>query len=128
VTEAMDPRLEGAVQRSSATAVVRVAGELDLASVPELAELLRDLERPCDRVVLDLSELAFMDSTGLTLAVTEHRRAETDGFEFVLAGATGPVLRALRLAGLDAKLKMVADVASALPAGTGPTPDPPSAP
>jgi anti-sigma B factor antagonist len=127
VTEAMDPRLQVAVQRSSATAVVSVAGELDLASVPELAELLRDLEPPFDRVVLDLSELAFMDSTGLTLAITEHRRAEMDGFEFLLAGASGPVLRALRLAGLDAKLKMVPDVASALADGTGPTPDPPSA-
>jgi anti-anti-sigma factor len=124
----MDPRFEVAVQRSSATAVIRIAGELDIASAPELGELLRSLERPCDRVILDLSELAFMDSTGLTLAVIEHRRAETDGFQFVLAGATGPVLRALRLAGLDAQLNLAPDVASALPDGTGPRPDPPSAP
>jgi anti-sigma B factor antagonist len=114
MTEAMDPPFEVVVQRSSATAVVRLVGELDIASVEGLADVLRSLERPCDRVILDLSDLTFIDSTGLTLAITEHRRAELDGFEFVLAGATGPVLRVLRLTGLDVSLKMAPDVASAV--------------
>jgi anti-sigma B factor antagonist len=107
------------VQRSSGTAVVQVAGELDLASAPTLTDALRGLEQPCARVVLDLSRLTFIDSTGLRLALTEQRRAENDGFDFVLAGATEPILRVLRVTGLDVALPMAPDVASALDASDG---------
>jgi anti-sigma B factor antagonist len=116
VTETMDPYFEVTVQRSSGTAVVQVAGELDLASARTLADALCGLEQPCDRVILDLSRLTFIDSTGLRLAMTEHRRAEMDGFDFVLAGATDPILRVLRVTGLDVALPMAPDVASALDA------------
>jgi anti-anti-sigma factor len=103
------------VQRSSNTAIVRVAGELDMEAAPALAGTLDRLERPCDRVVLDLSQLTFIDASGLRLAVTEHQRAACDGFEFVLAGAVGPVLKAFRLTGLDVLLPMAPDLRSALP-------------
>ena len=103
------------MQRSSNTAIVRVAGELDLESAPALAGTLDRLERPCDRVVLDLSQLTFIDASGLRLAVTEHQRAASDGFEFVLAGAVGPVLKVFRLTGLDVLLPMAPDLRSALP-------------
>ena len=120
------PDFEVTVKRSSATAVVQVAGELDLASAQTLADVLRDLEAPCDRIILDLSQLTFIDSSGLRLAITEHRRAELDGFDFVIAGATEPVLRILRITGLDVALPMAPDVASALD-GSGGAADPRSA-
>jgi anti-sigma B factor antagonist len=119
MTEATGPDFEVTVQRSSRTAVVQVAGELDLASAPALADVLRSLEPPCDRVILDLSGLAFIDSTGLRLAIAEHRRAELDGFDFVVAGATEPILRVLRVTGLDVVLPMAPDVATALDASDG---------
>jgi anti-sigma B factor antagonist len=123
MTEALAPRFDVSIERRSATAVVRVSGELDIATVPALTDVLRSLEQPCDRVVLDLSALTFIDSTGLTLAVTEHQRAAKDGVEFVLAGATDNVLQVFRLTGLDVTMPMAPDVASALadgqrPAGT----------
>jgi anti-sigma B factor antagonist len=124
--DATGPDFEVKVQRSSGTAVVQVAGELDLASAPTLADMLRDLESPCDRVILDLSRLTFIDSTGLRLAIAEHRRAELDGFDFVVAGATEPILRVLRVTGLDVALPMAPDVASALDGSDG-APDPRSA-
>jgi anti-sigma B factor antagonist len=124
--DATGPEFEVTVQRSSGTAVVQVAGELDLASAPTLADMLRDLEPPCDRVILDLSRLTFIDSTGLRLAIAEHRRAELDGFDFVVAGATAPILRVLRVTGLDVALPMAPDVASALDGSDG-APDPRSA-
>src|SRR4051794_26598860 len=94
------------------TAIVHVAGELDLASVPELEKVLHGLEHECVRIVLDLSHLGFIDSTGLRLAVIEHHRSMMDGFEFAIVGATGPVLEVLRLTGLDVTLPMAPDVAS----------------
>src|SRR3954467_3626555 len=106
------PALEVSAVVSQQTAVVHVAGELDLATAPELEKILRGLERECARIVLDLSHLAFIDSTGLRLAVMEHHRATMDGFDFAIAGATGPVLEVLRLTGLDTALPMAPDVAS----------------
>jgi anti-sigma B factor antagonist len=104
--------LEVSAVVSEQTAIVHVAGELDLATAPELDEVLHGLERECARIVLDLSHLRFIDSTGLRLAVIEQHRATMDGFEFAIAGATGPVLEALRLTGLDITLPMAPDVAS----------------
>ena len=52
----------------------------------------------------------------MRLAITEHRRAELDGFEFVVAGATEPILGVLRVTGLDVALPMAPDVAAALDA------------
>jgi anti-sigma B factor antagonist len=117
ITEALAPRFDVSIERLSATAVVRVRGELDIATVPALTDVLRGLEQPCDRVVLDLSGLTFIDSTGLTLAVTEHQRAAQEGVELVLAGATDNILKVLRLTGLDVTLLMAPDVASALADG-----------
>jgi len=117
MTEALAPQFDVSIERLAATAFVRVSGELDIASVPALTDALRGLEQPCDRVVLDLSGLTFIDSTGLTFAVTEHQRAATDGVEFVLAGATDNVLKVFRLTGLDVTMPMAPDVASALADG-----------
>jgi anti-sigma B factor antagonist len=102
------------VQRYDKTAVVRVVGELDLATTPTLSAAIAALEQPCDRIVLDLSDLVFIDSTGLSLAVAEYRRATRDGFDLVVAGADGHVLDVLRLTGLDVTLPLAPDVRSAL--------------
>jgi|GraSoiStandDraft_4_1057263.scaffolds.fasta_scaffold1088745_1 anti-sigma B factor antagonist len=108
------PALEVSAVVSDKTAIVHIAGELDLATAPELETVLHGLERQCARIVLDLSHLSFIDSTGLRLAVIEHHRATMDGFDFAIAGATGPVLDVLRLTGLDITLPMAPDVATVL--------------
>lgn len=104
--------LDISVAVSEKTAVVRAAGELDLATVPDLANVLEGLERECARIVLDLSGLTFIDSTGVRLTLIEHDRASIDGFEFAIAGVTGPVRDVLRRTGLDAALPLVPDVAA----------------
>ena len=102
------------VERTGTTAIVHLAGELDLATAPELEETLNGLHPGCERIILDLADLEFIDSTGLRLTVVEHGRAAMDGREFVLAGAAGPVLQVLRLTGLDVTLPLAPDVASVL--------------
>ena len=112
------PQFEVSVQRSGTTAIVRLAGELDLATAPELTDVLHGLEPACQRIILDVTGLEFIDSTGLRLAVVEHDRAAVDGFEFVIAGAAGSVLKVLRLTGLDVTLPLAPDVASVLADGS----------
>jgi anti-anti-sigma factor len=76
----------------------RLVGELDLATTRQLQEALEQLPAEGE-VVLDLSELTFIDSTGLH-AIVEHARAD-DG-PIVLANPSETVRRVLHIAGLDA--------------------------
>jgi len=71
--------------------VVRVAavGELDLLTVAQLQTQIDELrEAGFERVVLDLRQLTFMDSTGVALILEEDRIARSSGCEFsIISGA-----------------------------------------
>jgi anti-sigma B factor antagonist len=104
--------LELSVQSDGTAHVVRVAGELDLESRGGLAELLDGLGKPPQIVVLDFSELTFVDSTGLKTLLDEHRRAREEGYEFVIAAARPEVRDIFRVTALDITLPLADDVAS----------------
>ena len=84
------------------TVVVRLRGELDMATAPGLTRALTTAldERP-PALVLDLSELNFVDSTGIRVLITACRRAGSEGCSFVVRSPRRPVLKALRLTGVD---------------------------
>jgi anti-anti-sigma factor len=57
-------------------ALVRLVGELDLAAVPQAQQTIERAERRRPATLeLDLSTLAFMDSTGLRLMLSARERA-----------------------------------------------------
>ena len=88
--------------RSDGALLVRLHGELDLATAPSLADVVdAALEDRPPALALDLSQLTFVDSTGINVLVDAHRRAERDGCPFVLRAPRRAVLRALRLTGVD---------------------------
>ena len=92
--------------------VYAVSGEMDLAPVPELEQHL-DFEGPGAIVVLDLSAVSFIDSTGLRSIVWAHDEAADGGKELrVVAGPK--VLRLLQITGLDQRLTVFEDRSSAL--------------
>jgi anti-sigma B factor antagonist len=97
--------------------VVRVSGEVDMLTAPELAELLRSqIEAGCRAVVVDLSRTAFLGSSGLAALVEAERlaRART---RLVLAGPVNHIVgRALELTGLDGRFGRYAGVDEALAA------------
>ncbi|WP_349294557.1 STAS domain-containing protein [Baekduia alba] len=66
-----------------------------MSTGPQLEALLADLPKPPMIVVLDFSDLTFIDSTALRVLLSEHRRARAEGYEFVIAGAAGPVREGL---------------------------------
>lgn len=57
--------------------ILLLRGELDLGSAPVLEQALREAEDGRGRLVVDLSELSFIDSTGIHLLLKAHLR--TDG-------------------------------------------------
>jgi anti-anti-sigma factor len=80
--------------------VVAVSGELDAETVSTLAEHLEHtVAGPAERVVLDLADLEFMDSTGLALMVDWHRRLGASG-RFRLASMRPAVHKVFRLTDL----------------------------
>jgi len=90
------------VQHESTRAVVRPHGELDLATVPELASRIAVLrEAGCDDLVLDLRGLSFLDSTGLRLLLENRQDAEQDGWRFSIVDGERPISRVLEVSGVS---------------------------
>jgi anti-anti-sigma factor len=82
---------------------LRLSGELDLASVPELRdELLAGAKAATGPVVVDLTGVTYLASAGVSLLVELVDAAP--GRVLLRADATGPVGRVLRLTGLDQHL------------------------
>jgi anti-sigma B factor antagonist len=80
---------------------LRLAGELDLSSAPELGRQLAELERAdCGRVLIDLSQLEFIDSTGLTLIIEARRAAQENGRDLHLCAGPPQVQRLFELTGV----------------------------
>lgn len=82
--------------------LLRLSGELDMASAPGLGRALdAALDGRPSAVALDLTELGFVDSTGLRLLIGACRRAGGQGCSFVLRSPGRSVRKALVLTGLD---------------------------
>jgi len=97
------PTLSLTVQHRGLESFVSLNGELDLSSAPPLRELLASVftEGPPRRLVLDLTDLIYLDSTGLSVFVTAHKRAGASGIEFCLANPNASVRRLLQITALD---------------------------
>ena len=81
-----------------------VHGELDIATAPELVDLLARLRHHGHAVVLDLAEVTFMDSTGLTTLMDAHRQAADNGWSFSVRRRSPAVQRVIELAGVGRML------------------------
>ncbi|MEY2514308.1 MAG: anti-sigma factor antagonist [bacterium] len=88
--------------------VLRLDGELELASAPRIERELRRIEATDAGVILvDLENVTFIDSTGIRLLITAAARCRGDG-RLVIDRPSAAVLRVLRIAGV-AKLLPLRD-------------------
>jgi anti-anti-sigma factor len=95
------PPFRVGVGRSDDRVVVAVEGELDLATAPQLRERLGALsEEGRTQMILDLTRLYFIDSTGLSVLVMAHNRARADGGSILIRNPSQSVLRILEITGL----------------------------
>jgi anti-sigma B factor antagonist len=83
-------------------AVVRVVGELDVATAPELNTCL--LVVADADIILDLAELTFMDSSGISALVSAHKRSATSGRSFVVRALQPRVAQVLEMTGVNTVL------------------------
>ncbi len=96
--------------------VVAVCGELDLATSPVLDRELDLVASTADRapLVLDLTRLEFMDSTGLSLLVKAHQHAVESGRRFGLIKGSAQVERLLSLTGVGERIAVADSLAELL--------------
>src|SRR5688572_8578380 len=92
-----------AVEHDSGSVCVRVVGELDIQTAPQLAEALESVK---SSVVVDLAGVTFIDSTALGVLVRAHHQAEADGQRLVLAHPTPMTRRVLDITALDTVLNI----------------------
>ena len=84
---------------------------MDLHSAPRVQYAIeRAVENEgVGAVVVDLGDVAFMDSTGLEVLLATRRRTELEGGSLTLVGPTPAVLRVLEVTGLDKLFTIAAD-------------------
>ena len=81
--------------------VFELKGSLDIATSPTVrAALTSASERGSHRLVVDLTQVDFLDSTGLGALIGGQRRAKEFGGEVRLIAKEGQILRLLRITGL----------------------------
>jgi anti-anti-sigma factor len=91
--------------------VVLLRGELDLATAPALEQVVTERLDAGHEVVVDLRELAFMDSTGLRVLVAAHASVgDEKRFLIVRPPAGGPIAKILAIAGVESQLDIVDDI------------------
>jgi anti-anti-sigma factor len=85
---------------------VSPTGDVDMATAPALqSEIVEALTAPgAQRVVVNLSQVGFMDSAGLQSLVHGRRLADERGISYTVTGANAMVTQVLDLTGLTAYL------------------------
>ena len=93
--------------------VVRVDGDLDLATCPELAEALERADVG-KRTVIDLSGCTFLDSSAVRALIAAARASESAGGDVLLVTRDPGILRIREIASVDAMLPVHETVESAV--------------
>jgi anti-anti-sigma factor len=99
----VDPGVDGGMPR------LTIAGDVDLASAPELERSLSALQTGGRPVLLDLRDVSFMDSSGLRVILTADARARSLGSRLLLVPGPPGVQRIFQLTLLDRRLEFVDD-------------------
>ena len=100
------------------TQIVAPRGEVDLSSAHRLRELIWQAAVQADghppRVVVDLSEIKFMDTAGLEVLLEEWNASRQLDGRMCLVAREGPVTRLLEAAGLNELIDLYAELDAAL--------------
>ena len=86
--------------RSDGGSVVHLSGEIDLAVVGDLLEMVLDCLARADDLQLDLGDVTFIDSSGLGVLVRVRNEAALQGKSLSLANVGRPTSRLLEITGL----------------------------
>ncbi|OQX96636.1 hypothetical protein B6I21_00385 [candidate division KSB1 bacterium 4572_119] len=106
--------MEHKVLKKDGFAVVQLSGEIDVSVAPQLRNALKELiDSGTVNLVVDLSEVAFIDSSGLGIFVVAYKLAKTKEGTIRFAAARPEVLKVIKLTRLDKHLQLFETVEQA---------------
>ena len=89
------------ISEQQGASIVAFTGEVDLESSPAAREILLKCFESTSKVIVDLSEVTYIDSSGVASLVEALQAAKKNGSQFSLAAVSEPTRRVLELARLD---------------------------
>lgn len=91
------------VDTRSEVPIVKVVGEIDIATVPTFVRHLDEIPVGVSQVIIDFSELTFIDSSGLNALVACQKRLDdgNQGCTIRLVATRPSILKVLEVTGLD---------------------------
>jgi anti-sigma B factor antagonist len=109
--------LQVSVEHVDGVARCVIVGEVDMATTPQLRDELIGLVDAGElRLVLDVSGVPFLDSTGLGVLMEVHRRLRDNTGAVALVGARPPLIRLLTITNLSRALPVYRSVEDAIAA------------
>jgi anti-sigma B factor antagonist len=93
----MDGKLTSSTRTEKETTIVDVAGQIDLGSSPALRKTLLESLKGTKSVAINLSEVKYIDSSGIASLLEVLKEARNSKKRLVLFGLTGAVLQVLEL-------------------------------
>jgi anti-sigma B factor antagonist len=88
-------------------AVLTLAGELDVASAPELVNVLQGAALDvADSVELDMERVSFIDSSGIGVLVSAHKRMDANGRILIIRSPQPRTVKVIQISGLAGYLNI----------------------
>jgi len=109
--------MDHAVREQDDAIVVELSGDVDLHASPEARRVLLDAVSQGRKVLVDLSKVSYMDSSGVASLIEALKRARDAGLVFGLVSVPDRPLRVLKLASLDRVFTIHEDLAAGLADG-----------
>jgi anti-sigma B factor antagonist len=95
------------VSQEPGTLILRLCGELDIASRPVIEPEITAAIANAPAVVLDLAKLRFCDSSGIALMISAHEKSQVAGHPLTVVNVAPSVARAFAMSGVDRVLNIV---------------------
>jgi len=96
--------------------IVELAGEVDLSCSPEARQQILDCLNKAQHLLVDLSRVTYIDSSGVASLVEGYQTAKKKALKFGLISVSAAAMNVLHLARLDKVFPIHADVADRLQA------------
>lgn len=96
--------------------IVELAGEVDLSCSPEARKQILDCLNKAQHLLVDLSRVTYIDSSGVASLVEGYQTAKKKALKFGLISVSAAAMNVLQLARLDKVFPIHADVADRLQA------------
>ena len=107
--------METKTEHTEQTSIVTLSGRLDAHTVPQVRGVVTDLmDQGHHRILVDMSGVNFVDSTGLSVLVSGMKRCRQAGGDLVLAHLARPLRLIFELTRLDKAFEIFPDRATAL--------------